>query len=208
MPPAPPARLPPEKTSEAAAVLARAFHDDPIWTWALPQEEERRRVLPWWMEVSTRYCHLFGEVYGSGDIAGVADWLTPGNTDFPPERLLAAGYGPMRQVFGEGPYERFMRMLATTEPLHQEAMPGAHYYLMLLGVDPPQQGRGTGSALIQPVLARADAEGIPCYLETEREINVRFYLRHGFRVLVETAVPGGGPKIWTMARAPQPRGGP
>lgn len=200
--------LPADKIPAAAAVLARAFHDDPIWTWTFPSEEDRARLLPWWMEVSTRYCQLFGEVHASGDISGVADWLTPGNTSFPPDRLLAAGYGPMREVFGERPYERFMRMLAITQPLHEEAMPGPHYYLMLLGVDPPLQGQGIGGALIQPVLARADAAGLPCYLETEREINVRFYLRHGFRVLVETAVPGGGPAIWTMARTPQDRGSP
>lgn len=197
-------RLQAEQMAEAGRVLARAFQDDPIWTWVFPDAKERASVLPWWMETSTRYCHLFGEVYTtSGPLFGAADWLTPGNTHFPTDRLLAAGFGPMRERFGDGPYGRFMTMLATIQPLHEAAMPGPHHYLMTLGVDPPRQGQGIGGALLQPALAQADAEGLSCYLETETREDVRFYLRHGFRVLVETVVPGGGPRIWTMSRLPQ-----
>lgn len=199
-----PVRLQAEQAAEAGRVLARAFHDDPIWTWVFPDAKERASVLPWWMEASTRYCHLFGEVYTtSGPLFGAADWLTPGNTHFPTDRLLAAGFGPMRERFGDGPYGRFMAMLAITQPLHEAAMPGPHHYLMTLGVDPPRQGQGIGSALLQPALAQADAEGLSCYLETETQENVRFYRRHGFRVLTETVVPGGGPRIWTMSRLPR-----
>jgi MFS family permease len=50
-----------------------------------------------------------------------------------------------------------------------------HWYLWLLGVDPDRQGQGVGSALLAPILARADAEGLPCALETLTERNVWFY---------------------------------
>lgn len=198
-----PALLERHQLAEAGDVLARAFHDDPIWTWVFPDAAARARTLPWFMEVGTRYCLLFGETYTtSGRVDGAADWLTPGNTGFPPQRLIEAGYAPMREKFGPEPYARFMAMLAHEQPLHDEAVPGPHYYLMTLGVDPPRQGQGVGGALIQPVLARANAERLPCYLETEREINVTFYRRHGFEVVTEFDVPGGGPHIWTMKRQP------
>mgnify|MGYP001586908152 CR=1 FL=1 len=196
-------RLERHQLAEAGDVLARAFHADPIWTWVFPDSAERARTLPWFMEVGTRYCFLFGETYTtSGRVAGAADWLTPGNTNFPPKRLIEAGYAPMKEKFGPESYGRFMGMLAMEQPLHDEAVPGPHYYLMTLGVDPPCQGQGVGGALIQPVLARADGEGLPCYLETEREINVTFYRRHGFEVVTEFDAPGGGPHIWTMMREP------
>ena len=77
------------------------------------------------------------------------------------------------------------------------------WYLLTLGVDPPRQGRGIGSALMRPVLTRADAEGLPCYLETEKERNVRFYGKHGFEVVAQGEGPAGGPAFWTMKREPQ-----
>jgi GNAT superfamily N-acetyltransferase len=62
---------------------------------------------------------------------------------------------------------------------------------MILGVGPEWQGQGVGSQLLQSVLARADADGVPCYLETGTEPNLRFYRRHGFEVAIEDDVPGG-----------------
>jgi ribosomal protein S18 acetylase RimI-like enzyme len=48
-------------------------------------------------------------------------------------------------------------------------------YLRLLGVEPSDQGRGFGAALLQHGL----------YLETFAERNVPFYLRHGFELVVD-----------------------
>jgi len=53
------------------------------------------------------------------------------------------------------------------------------------------------------VLARADAEGLLCYVETEKERNLPFYRRHGFEVVVEDDMPNGGPHFWTMRREPR-----
>lgn len=66
-----------------------------------------------------------------------------------------------------------------------------HWYLLIPGVEPERQGQSIGSALITPDLARADAEGLPCYLETAKERNVMFYRRHGFEVRDEENIPGG-----------------
>ena len=49
---------------------------------------------------------------------------------------------------------------------------------------------------------RADIEGLPCYLETGKAIDVRFYRKHGFEVLTVGDLPLGGPRFWTMLREP------
>ncbi len=108
----------------------------------------------------------------------------------------------MPQDIGIERFARFMQMTGFLATLHRQAVPAAHYYLMVLGVDPPRQGQGIGGALIQPVLRRADAEKLPCYLETGKEINVRFYRRHGFEVVAAGDTPGDGPPYWTMLRPP------
>lgn len=46
----------------------------------------------------------------------------------------------------------------------------------------------------------ADADGLPCYLETMKERNVVFYEKHGFQVVVGDDLPKGGPHFWTMKR--------
>ncbi len=99
---------------------------------------------------------------------------------------------------------RAMGVIGYTERLHQRAMPGPHWYLMALGVAPASQGQGIGGHLIRPVLARADAAGLPCYLETETERNVAFYRKHGFEALTAEAPPGHELMLWTMARRPTP----
>jgi len=59
-----------------------------------------------------------------------------------------------------------------------------------------------GSKLVAEVLGRCDAEGVPAYLETQKEANLAYYRRHRFE-LAETLSPQpGGPSLWTMLREP------
>jgi hypothetical protein len=55
---------------------------------------------------------------------------------------------------------------------------------------------------VSHMLARADAAGVPCYLETAKERNVAFYRAHGFDVLVEDTIPNAF-RYWTMRRPPR-----
>ena len=50
--------------------------------------------------------------------------------------------------------------------------------------------------------ARADAEGVPCYLETDKQRNVRLYESAGYRVITDETVPTKpGFRMWTMQRS-------
>ena len=95
-----------------------------------------------------------------------------------------------------------MNVMNYADAEHKRLMKTPHWYLWALGVEPNSLGLGVGGRLIQPVLARADAEGLPCYLETETEGNVVFYQKRGFDVLSAGEVPGHGVKIWTMVKKP------
>jgi len=80
-----------------------------------------------------------------------------------------------------------------------------HYYLFAIGVDPADQGKGIGSHLVVHVLNNmCNERGLPAYLETATEENVRFYEKHDFKVREEFRLPKG-PKIWTMIYEPSPR---
>ena len=198
------ARMKGEQVQESARVLSRAFFDDPLMTYFLPEEERRTKALPWFMGVAASYGHKYGEVETTaGTVEGAAIWLPPGKTHTPALQMLAAGMYQAPFRMGMGNFTRFMRALDVMEKLHKEATPEDHWYLMVLGVDPPRQGQGVGSALMAPVLERADAAGLPCYLETQKAINVKLYRKHGFEVVVEDDLPKGGPHYWTMKRMPR-----
>jgi GNAT superfamily N-acetyltransferase len=123
--------------------------------------------------------------------------------EFTAERLEVAGFGRATEILGEEAIGRFGAVMNHLEALHHRDMPIDHWYLFGMGVDPTRQGQGIGGQLLQPILRKADATGVPCYLETQKERNVPFYRRHGFEVTVETDIPGGGPHFWIMQRHPK-----
>jgi ribosomal protein S18 acetylase RimI-like enzyme len=192
------------QVGEVAGVLARAFHDDPYWSWVLPSDSRRSQVLPWFMEAWVRYCRKRGEGYTTdGKVKGAALWIPPERYPLSNVGIMLAGMFLLPFKFGRVAFSRMMTSLSCHERLHKRDVPQRHWYLSTLGVEPARQGRGIGGAVIQPVLARADAEGLSCYVETEKARNVPFYQRHGFEVVVEGDLPKGGPRFWTMLRAPR-----
>jgi ribosomal protein S18 acetylase RimI-like enzyme len=148
---------------------------------------------------------VYGEVWTTPEVSGVACWLAPGNTEIGFRHMLRTGFALARAMlrFAGDARRRAMGVIGYTEELHRRAMPGPHWYLWALGVAPASQGQGIGSRLLEPVLARADAAGLPCYLETETERNAAFYRKHGFEMLTAEAPPGHDLMLWTMARKPQ-----
>ena len=77
---------------------------------------------------------------------------------------------------------------------------GRFWYLHYVGVRPAHQGKGHGGRIIRAQTAVADAEGVPCWLETATPENVPLYERLGFVTQIEWDVPGGGPHFWGMMR--------
>lgn len=197
-------RMTAAQVPESGEVLGRAFFDDPLTTWVVPDDAKRARILPWFFEKAATVGHRYGEVYTTaGKVEGNAIWLAPGSTKVTIPRMAATGMLLAPLKFGIPTFIRFMKVLNHLEHLHDQAMPGPHWYLFVLGVDPPRQGQGVGGTLIAPILARADADKLPCYLETQKERNVVFYQKHGFEVVVDEQLPEGGPRNWTMKRVSQ-----
>ena len=195
------ARLAPGQVAVAADVLTRAFYDDPLTVYVVPDEEKRISFLTWSFAKFVQYGLSYGHVdTTAGNIEGAALWLPPGNTDMTLFRLIKMGMYLTPLKLGLAGFRRFLNVTNHLEELHKHDVPSDHWYLFVLGVDPERQGRGVGSSLIEPTLAQADADGLPCYLETMKERNVPFYQKHGFAVVVEGDLPKGGPHFWTMRR--------
>jgi ribosomal protein S18 acetylase RimI-like enzyme len=197
-----PTRLDASKRQQAAELLGRAFQDDPVFRAVQPDAAKRRRIAFWLHDRMLRYCFLYGAAHTLPSLAGVACWLPPGQTELPISRLLRSGLLAMPLHMGPAAFLRFNTYIDCSSGQRRRNSPDRYWYLWVLGVDPPSQGRGVGGRLIQPVLREADATGTACYLETENPRNLDFYGKHGFRVAAEARVPRLGLTTWSLIREP------
>jgi GNAT superfamily N-acetyltransferase len=181
-----------------AAVLARAFHDDPVMAFILRDPSSRlRRLASMFRVMMGSYRRHGGDLLATTDLAAVSLWHPPDRWRTPPAELVRTGPAMLRAMGTSA--LRGVRVLDFIER-HHPAEP--HWHLGVLGTDPPAQGRGHGGRVLQPVLDRCDAEGLPAYLESSKDRNVPYYRRFGFEVTEELTVPGG-PTVWAMWREPR-----
>jgi ribosomal protein S18 acetylase RimI-like enzyme len=184
---------------EVARVQARAFFDDPLQVWALPDASTRLSILEQVFELLSRYSSVpRGESYTDESLATAAFWVPPG--PYALSREAADAMTPMLDLLGDDANDRFR---AAEDAMREHRPSALHFYLQGLGTDPARQGEGLASSAMQPVLARCDAEGIPAYLESTKERNVGFYEGHDFTVTRCVEIALGGPPLWLMWRAPQ-----
>lgn len=195
-------RLDESHVPQISVLYGRAFYHDPLYRNILPDDSTRETLAGWELGLVARYCLRFGEVYATPGLTGCACWLPPGQTDFTEERMAQVGMDAPAARLGPQAAARYDIFVKESEHYHHQVAPGAHWYLVVLGVEPAEQGRGLGRALLQPILARADAGGHPIYLETAHKSNLDFYAKFGFTVKAQAPLSGGGAYLWYLVRAP------
>ncbi|MBA3652867.1 MAG: GNAT family N-acetyltransferase [Actinobacteria bacterium] len=187
--------------TQLGVTLARAFQDDPAFSWAAPDAARRERAGPRYFELLLRRTYLpKGEVYVAGDGAAAALWAPPEKWQVSTAASLPL-FPVMLRACGRH-LSRALRMLSSMEATHK-TQTEPHYYLPFIGTDPASQGKGFGTALVADMVARCDAEGVPAYLEATSTQNQALYHRHGFVPLEELHWVGGGPPWWPMWRKPK-----
>ena len=180
--------------------LARAFYDDPIWTWFMPDGTTRAERLVRVFSTFARRVYLRhgDDCYTTDAHDGAALWAPPGHGELSAGDLLRVLPGWTRAI-GWRDLLRAKRGTDSFESVHPHER---HYYLPFVGVAPEAQGRGLGTALMRPVLEKCDREQIPAYLEATSVASRRCYERAGFEVRTEERLAGNGPPFWPMWRAP------
>jgi ribosomal protein S18 acetylase RimI-like enzyme len=178
-------------------MLARAFDDDPVWSWLFPWDDRRPEILRAFFDVAMHLYLRNDEVELYGDAVGAALWAPPGKWRVGPMEMLRSM--PKLLPVMRSRAIRGMQVMTHVEKHHPHE---PHRYLAVLGTEPEHQGEGIGSALLRSVLERCDREKVPAYLESSSEGSKRLYERHGFRVTRELPLPPDGPPVWLMWRDP------
>lgn len=182
--------------SSTARALGEGFHDDEIWVWLIPRGWQLRRVLPRYYEALIRRVFIpRGAAWTTSDAAGGALWFPPGTADLSISEELRTGMALLPEgVASLVKGLRWERLIHDSLPVHP------HWRLNSLAVKPSAQRSGIGTTLIEPGLRQADADGIGCYLETQRRSNIPFYRRFGFEEIGELSL-SRSPSVWQMWRA-------
>ncbi|UJP39484.1 GNAT family N-acetyltransferase [Cellulomonas palmilytica] len=187
-------------------VLGRAFHDDSLVRWALPDETTRDDVCAAWFGAFVDRYLAVGRVdvvEVDGEVAGVAAWRVPdAPDDHPVLASLPSVPGIVAAVVGP---ERTAHLFATLGGSSAHAPADPAVYLHLLAVRPGLQGRGLGSRLVSHGLATFDERGTTTWLCTAEERDVVFYERLGFAVVGQVPLDDAA-TLRAMHRAPRAPG--
>ena len=210
-------RLERRQLKEAAALFARGFADERFFSYLLRGRDRNRRerILIPMFRVMVRTFLPFGHVHTvriEGRLVGVGIRVPPGAYPLhgaKQARFMLSMLPAFVRMLVRAPASReLLKVLKEFDRLHPKE---PHWYLMWVAVAPDMQGRGIGGRLAQEVISLADAQGMPCYLETFGEKTAALYRNRGFIVREEFRPLPEGPVCWTMwrnARAAAPQPGP
>ena len=180
-----------------ARIAGEGFYDDPVMSWALPDDSRRLGQL------TVMFRGLAEDVLPDRGRVLVADdasacfWRDP---TFDHHAEGEAGDDDQ----GPGPFspDELARFSILTTAMHEAHPTDEHWYLNVVATMPSHRSRGLGAAVLAPILARADADGLPCYLESTNPRNHTLYHRHGFEDMGDIHLDDGV-SMRQMWRIPQ-----
>lgn len=183
--------------------ISLAFHDDPTWSWAFPDDARRQEQYAVWWRLLIEAAMRFDDpaVFVTEGVEAAAIWLPPGEDELSAQDEERVP-GIVRELVGDRA-SAFLELLDGFETVQPADPP--HYYLSLLGVHDDHRGKGIGMGLLEENIARFDREGVPTYLESSNAINNPRYERLGYRRVGEFNTPDDSATItayWRDAARP------
>lgn len=190
--PSDPRILTPSDWQSAAETLTEAFADDHVSRYFLDTPDrahwpaDRKHALHRDIMYALTLAHVqrgLGLASGAADEC-VALWMPPGCAMDDWAVWLSSGLWRLEwSLSREGRArfaDEFLPALAAAKRRILGARESRAYYLVYLGTLSSARGQGLGRRSMEWMLARADAEGAPCYLESSSDANRRLYGRLGF----------------------------
>jgi ribosomal protein S18 acetylase RimI-like enzyme len=177
--------------AEAIATIVAAFAEDPVERWMYPADEDYAAHFPRFVAAFAGDGFAAGTVDALAGLTAVAVWHAPGAPQ-DGDAIVAV----LAETVAPELHDDLFAVLGQMDAAHPAF---EHWYLPWLAVRPGARGAGLGERLLAHGLARADAQGVPVYLETPNPRAVPLYERHGFEV-VAIAQAGSCPPITSMLR--------
>lgn len=178
----------------AIATITLAFAADPMARWSYPEPQAYLSHFPNLVRAMAGKAFECGTAHYVEGFPAAALWLPPHVEPAMDELMALAQQTVREQVHGD--------MMSVVEQMGRYHPAEPHWYLPMIGVDPPRQGKGHGSALLAHALIACDRKNELAYLESSNPRNVPLYERHGFQLLGKIQV-GSSPTLFPMLRRPR-----
>jgi ribosomal protein S18 acetylase RimI-like enzyme len=186
----------------AAADLAAAFVEDPLFTWFMRADARRHDArLRFFRVILAESAFHDGQIERPASGGAAAVWIPSEKLGPQPLHRELRALPMLLHATGLGRFGRLAKLREAMDGRHP--MERAHDYLWFLGVRPEAQGSGVGSRLLAARCARMDAQRRPGFLETATPRNLSLYQRHGFEIMDDYRPAPDGPLIWTLWREPK-----
>ena len=175
----------PGDARQAAALIYQADPAYYDYWFALTPELVLNNLALLWQAPEGSFSHQNHRVWWSGDCLAALAAHYPAQQQATMKQALAAQVDLL--PLDASILHRNAAMLAFLFP----QLPEQAWYLRALTVNPGMRGHGLGSRILRDVLLQAEAAGcreVHTDVDSGNPGAVRFYSRHGFRVVAETRV--------------------
>jgi GNAT superfamily N-acetyltransferase len=189
----------PRDVPRIAATLTVSFAESRWVRWALPLDGRTQRLTRL-AELDAHRGVTTGTTWVSEDVDAVASWEAPQGAASPvPADVRAALEREVPRLHADRAGD-----VAATDAALAAALPaGPHWRLRALATRPRSRRRGLGGAVLGPVLARCDRDGVPAALVAPAWAVVRFARGLGFEVVLATRSADGRLPLWVVVRPPR-----
>jgi len=153
-------------------------------------------------DYSMKEARKYGKLYRpNGNAFGASIWSKPVSGE------LAKQMADEKKAFlkihmGDASLAKYSQITGGMAERTATVAPPNSWYLSIVGIAPPFQGRGLGATLVRPILDMTDEMGLYTYLETFTPRNISFYQRLGFQEAGAFDGPDVNARYWVMVREP------
>ena len=184
-------------------VLVRAFHEDPLTHYFFPPCDNWGNLVSKYFAFRLRFGIKYGEVYASSsEIEGLAAWFAPGKSDMTNFRMMRVGGMAFSREMGPDILERLNMIGEYTSRMRKQHVTEPPWHLFPIAVEPEYRGTACPRPLMRSMLDRITGEGLPCYLETQKETNLSLYIPIIDLITYTDIIPGITMKHWGMLLRP------
>lgn len=187
------------ETRVAADVMARGMRDNPLHVSAFGESPAFREsalagVFRAFLSMeAARKGHVLG-AFKDNILVGVCGMMRPGCCQLSLSERIAL----LPKLLWNCGFRGTGRLLSQFGNWSKHDPHEPHWHLGPIGIERELQGQGMGSLLLREFCRIVDSEKMTAWLETDKEVNVLFYRKHGFEVVAEDIV--NGVRNWFMER--------
>lgn len=162
-------------------ILANSFDDNKSVNYIVRQDKKRKERIRRLMEYSFDVCNSFGRVLLSENQKACALIVFPDKK----RTTLRSALWDVNLITSCIGLRGISRVISREKKIKSLQPRELLYYLWFIGVDPEEQNKGFGGALLTEIIQDAEQRGRTLCLETSTEKNIPWYQKFGFTVYNE-----------------------